>query len=618
MSKGRSWRGRTAFAAVATGLIAGAVTAIAPAAWAGVNNWYVAPSGNDTGNACTNSLHPCKTIGAAVAKQAAAGVAGTIHLAAGKYTEQVLLGPANSNVKLVGASESGTKIQPPSSGLASDTDTDSSSPQYYVVDVNGASNVTIKNLTVNGTKAIPFFDTDGQGCAQDYVGVYYHSSSGSMTNVAIKGMDLPPDLFSCQGGLGVYVNGTSAVTMNKLSLLSPAHSTTTSTNLAAGTYTNQVIHVASSAGFSATGAPATLNGYVVNAAQDGTTALFISGTLPGSGAPSGSTVRANAATPAYGKNGITCDDVDTTCTITNSTVQGEGPTNATAQNGIQALGSTATITGNTVSGDSYTAGGVNNEATGIVVLNGDQYTVSGNTVSASDINIDAGDVPAYGLQAPSVGTWTIANNIVSGATSEGESAGQNGYGEGIQIDSTTNAVIVQGNNVTTSAQGGVVLTGVTGATIGGTGSGQANSVSGGEAGVVVTGPGTAYSGTGGAGSPGFSSTNNTISGNTLTSNQGGLIVGGAYTPPSYGNSNPGAAYDNVFTANNWAGNGLAGVIDFSGFDGSPYGDLGDIQNQYGPNDPNSVPGLADNSCDPTAGGSASVNSVTNTTGFFAC
>ena len=486
-----------------------------------------------------------------------------------------------------------------------------------MVDVNGASNVSIKNVTVNGSTGIGFLDTDGNGCAQDYVGVYYHSSSGSVTSVAVNGIDMPADLFGCQGGQGVYVNGTSTVTLNHLSLLSPAASTTSNTSLAAGSYTNKVVHVASSAGFSATPAPALLNGYVVSASTHGTTALLISGTLPGSGAPSGSTVRANAATPAYDKNGITCDDVNTTCTITNSTVQGEGPTNAVAQNGIQAFGATATITGNTVSGDSYTGGGVGNAATGILLLNGAQYTVTGNTASSSDVNIYAGDVPAYGLQAPSVGTWTIASNTVSGATSKGVSAGQNGYGEGIQIDSTTNPVFVQSNTVTGSAQAGVLLTGVTGATVGGTGT-QGNSLTSGEAGLVVTGPGAAYSGSGGAGSPGFSSTNNTIAGNTISSNTGGVVVGGAYAPSLYGGSVPGAAYSNVFAGNNWASNGLAGVVDFSGFDGSPYGDLGPILNQFGPNDPNSVPGLVDNSCDPTAGGSATVNGVTGTTGFFAC
>ena len=114
MSKGRNWRGKAALATVATGLIAGMVTATAPAAWAAVNNWYVSPTGSNTNNACANKLHPCKTISYAASEQAASGVGGTIHVAAGTYTEQVTLTAANSNLKLVGASEATTTINPPS------------------------------------------------------------------------------------------------------------------------------------------------------------------------------------------------------------------------------------------------------------------------------------------------------------------------------------------------------------------------------------------------------------------------------------------------------------------------------------------------------------------------
>jgi hypothetical protein len=49
-------------------------------------------------------------------------------------------------------------------------------------------------------------------------------------------------------------------------------------------------------------------------------------------------VNYNAYTSAYDKNGIACDDVNTSCTIKGSTVQGLGATNSVAQNGILAWG----------------------------------------------------------------------------------------------------------------------------------------------------------------------------------------------------------------------------------------------------------------------------------------
>ena len=50
----------------------------------------------------------------------------------------------------------------------------------------------------------------------------------------------------------------------------------------------------------------------------------------------------------YDKNGITCDDVGTTCTIESSTVTGIGATPLIAQNGIQAVDTAAvTLSGDT-------------------------------------------------------------------------------------------------------------------------------------------------------------------------------------------------------------------------------------------------------------------------------
>ncbi len=611
MSRRSMRRINAVHAAVAAGLVAGVIVSVAPMASAATNSWYVATTGTNVGRDCANAAKPCATITYALAEQALSGQGGTIHVAAGTYTEQVALSTANSNVKLTGASTATTTIQPPSAGLASDTDTDSSQPQYYVVDVApGATNVSIKNLTVSGLNGIGFLDTDGNGCGQDYVGVYYHSASGSVSKVAVTGIDMPADLFGCQGGQGIYVDGNSTVSINKASLLTPTVGTVTKASLPAGTLTNQVLPVHSTSGY--TSGAILVNGFSLSATQDGAKAFFVSGTLP-EPVGSGSTVTFNANTPAYNKNGITCDDNGASCTITNSIVQGEGPTNAIAQNGIQAFGSSAVLTGNSVSGNTYTGGGAGNSATGILLLNGDTFSVTGNTVSSNDVNIYAGDVPAFGLQAPTVGTWTISNNTVSAATDLGLSAVEDGYSDGIQLDSTTNPVNVQGNNITKCHQAGILLTGVTGATIGGTGS-LGNTADGNDVGLLLGGPGTAYSGSGGAGSPGFSTAGNSITGNTLSQNVFGAVVQGVYGRVGYpfGGSVPGAASANTFQGNSLT-NEDVNIVDFSGFQATP------VTNQYAPSDPNSVAGLTDNSCDPSAGGSASFNTFTSTSGdYWAC
>jgi hypothetical protein len=600
-------------------------TAATVASASGGNNFYVATNGTNTGNNCSNSANPCLTISYALQKQAAENVSGTIHVAAGTYVEQITATTANNNVTILGATEATTIIEPPASGLLSDTDTDGSQPQYYVVDVQpGTTGFNLKKLTVNGLNASSFLDTDGLGCAQDFVGVYYHASSGTMKKVAVTGIDMPADLFGCQGGLGVYVNSTNTnsavVTMTKLSLTAPQSSTLTKADLPANTYNSDILPVKSVPG-SFTGGSITVNGYKVQATPDGPKNLFITGTTS-TDSPSGSVVNYNAFTPAYDKNGITCDDNETTCTITGSTIQGSGPTNAIAQNGIQAFGAASTTIGgsltgqgNTISGNSYSGGGgAGNAAAGILLLNNGPTSVVDNTVSTSDVNIYAGEVQVFGLVYSPAGTWTISGNTVSNATSTGASAGEGGYGEGIQVDGTTNTVNVQGNNVSGSPQANILMLGVQNANIGGSGAGQGNTSTGSPgAGMVVGGPSTECaalaggnipgpncnfgSGVPGTESAGWASHGNAVIGNTYAGSSAGVVVEGAFAPTFMGLSpDPNAAYGNAFGGNNWTGNGLAGVADFSGNANSP-----PAENAY-------ASGSAD-SCEPTPGGSPAADAL---------
>ncbi len=602
-------------------------TAATVAAASGGNNWYVATTGTNAGNNCSSSSNPCATIQYALTEQAAEHVTGTVHVAAGTYVGQVTATSGDDNVTIKGANEGTTIIEPPSSGLLSDTDTDGSQPQFYVVDVQpGTTGFKISKVTVNGLNASSFLDNDGDGCGQDFVDIYYHASSGTLSKVEVTGADLPADLFGCQGGLGVYVNSTpsdpSDVVMTKLSLSAPTSQSTTKADLPANTYNEDILPVKSvPADF--TGGEITVNGFQVQATPDGTKNLFITGTTS-TDSPSGSVVNYDAFTPSYDKNGLTCDDNETTCTITGSTIDGDGPTNSVGQNGIQAFGAKSVTIGgtasqaNTVTGDTYTGGGGSgNAGSGILLLNNGPTSVSSNNVSDSDVDIYAGEVQAYGLVYPTPGLWTIANNTVSGATSDGASAGEDGYGEGIQLDSTTNTVQVNNNEVSGSAQANILLTGVSGATVGGYGVDVGNIVTGSVlgAGIVVGGPGTeceyAY-GTScapGAGNPDqFSSTNNIIAENSATGDGAGLILEGTYDPPAVGPSDPDAAYGNAISGNVWDDNVIGNVADFSAYGTSV------PQNSYDP-----AGSAGHDSCEPTEGGSASldgyvgVNPVPNVT-----
>ena len=138
--------------------------------------------------------------------------------------------------------------------------------------------------------------------------------------------------------------------MSKVSELSPETTITTKADLPAGTYSNDQLSVHTlPAGF--TSGPVIVNGYNLTATKDTNKVLFITGTT-GSDSPSGSVVNFEPYTPAFDKNGITCDDTYTNCTITNSTVQGDGPNNGIAQNGIQGFAANVIdVTGSTVSND---------------------------------------------------------------------------------------------------------------------------------------------------------------------------------------------------------------------------------------------------------------------------
>lgn len=396
---------------VVFGLVAGGMAALTPLAQAagGGGTLYVnGDTGTDSGT-CRLQADPCQTISYALTKTATDATS-TIKVAAGYYPQPLAI---THKVTIVGAGDtsSGTVIDPPT--LINDTDTDSNTPQEAIIDVSGTTGVTLKSLGISGDNA----DNDfaWPGCGDDFVGVYYHDASGTMSKVQVTGIELPMADFGCQDGQGVYVASDSG------------HASS--------------VH---------------MTGLNVN---------------------------------NYDKNGVTCDDAGTTCTLGGSKITGIGPTGQIAQNGFQGFdANSATLNNDTIKGNSYTAGD-NAEATGALIYDVGTVSVMGSTLAGNDVNVYLGSDGT----GPQENPWTVSGNTVNNAA-DNVPGGSPGFGYGIQLDSTSNSVSITGNTVSNSAAYGIALTGASNATV----SGNTVSTSGSD-GIYVGGPGSTAGATQSAG-----------------------------------------------------------------------------------------------------------------------
>ena len=127
----------------------------------------------------------------------------------GTYPEQIVISSAGTVLRGSG----GTKtILAPSSPLTLNTvDWDSASaphvisglvPAAAVVLVNNTTGVTISGIGVNGAPGATTFSA--YGCSDEFYGVDFQNSSGTLTASWILGVALPPNLFGCQDGQAVY------------------------------------------------------------------------------------------------------------------------------------------------------------------------------------------------------------------------------------------------------------------------------------------------------------------------------------------------------------------------------------------------------------------------------
>ena len=119
----------------------------------------------------------------------------TINVAAGTYNEQVTV--TRSDVTITGAGAGSTIIQP-STVTANTSSLFSGSPIAAIVLVDGATGITVEDLTVDGSTAAP------SGCAPTYVGIFYRAGSGAISNTHVTNI-FNPAMPGCQGFLGIFV-----------------------------------------------------------------------------------------------------------------------------------------------------------------------------------------------------------------------------------------------------------------------------------------------------------------------------------------------------------------------------------------------------------------------------
>jgi parallel beta-helix repeat protein len=364
-------------------------------------------TGNDVGS-CRLESNPCLTIDYAITEAPTSAI---IDVAAGTYAEQLV--DSAKKLSIVGASESGTIIEP-TSLTTSDTDPDDSSvPIYAIVDAQPGTKVKLSNLTIDGEGATNQFD----GCQDNFVGVYYHNAKGKLSNVDVENIVLPQADFGCQDGLAVYA--------------ASAAGSTTKVKMNSVTVTN------------------------------------------------------------YDKNGITCDDAGTTCTISDSTVTGIGSTGLIGQNGIQGYGAhTVTLTDDNVTENTYS--GPSYVATGVLLYDNVTSTVTGTTTDSDDVGIYAGNDGG----GPSITTIDISGSTASDATYVNQAGGV-----GMAIDSGT-AGSIENNTLMDDPGDGLGLYSASGMTVSG------NTAEDSYDGIYIGGPGSA----------GTKSKNNMVASNTASSN----------------------------------------------------------------------------------------------------
>jgi Periplasmic copper-binding protein (NosD) len=123
----------------------------------------------------------------------AASPGDTIQICPGQYDEQVTI-----DKKLEVDGNNGAVIRP-ANVSANTTGIASGKSIAAIVLVDGATDVTIRNVIVDGA------DSAIVACSPDLIGVFYRNASGELSRVAVRNVKLAANLNGCQSGSAILV-----------------------------------------------------------------------------------------------------------------------------------------------------------------------------------------------------------------------------------------------------------------------------------------------------------------------------------------------------------------------------------------------------------------------------
>jgi len=169
---------------------------------------YVSPSGSPGGADTSCATAAYTTIGSALA---AARPGDEVFVCAGTYDEQVTI--STSGITLKGSGP-GTVIDPTTSSPVTVRDSDSLSPVVPIVDVTpGTRRVRISGLAIDGSGLTGGFSWPG--CGDQFAGVLFQAASGSVDRTVVQNVELPANLFGCQDGNAILIEGAPSGTPNQ-------------------------------------------------------------------------------------------------------------------------------------------------------------------------------------------------------------------------------------------------------------------------------------------------------------------------------------------------------------------------------------------------------------------